>query len=182
MSADAGWHPPPRSAQARVDRPVPACLARLGEVVTRREIWRRAGLTVVLTNGCFDLLHVGHARYLAAAAALGHRLIVALNDDPSARILKGPGRPIVALADRAALLCALRAVDVVVPFGEPTAVGVVSALAPDVYVKGGDYGPDAHRPPEADVAEACGARVVFVPYVTGHSTTELIARVRRLER
>jgi rfaE bifunctional protein nucleotidyltransferase chain/domain len=146
------------------------------------EAWRARGLRVVLTNGCFDLVHVGHVRYLAAARGLGDRLVVALNDDESTRRLKGPGRPIVPLGDRAEVLCALAAVDAVVPFGGATAVDVVRALRPDVYVKGADYDGRANRPPEADVAESVGARVVFLPYAAGRSTTDLIARVRGLPR
>jgi len=133
---------------------------------------------VVLTNGCFDLLHVGHTRYLAAARALGDRLVVALNDDASTHRLKGPGRPILPLAERAELLCALRWVDAVVAFGAPTAVAIVTALRPDVYVKGGDYAAAGNRPPEADAAEAVGARVAFVPFVAGQSTSGIVARIR----
>ncbi len=133
-----------------------------------------------MTNGCFDLLHSGHARYLAAARALGDRLVVALNDDASTRALKGPGRPILPLAERAELLCALRSVDAVVAFAAPTAVEIVRALRPDVYVKGGDYGTASNRPPEADAAEAVGARVAFLPFVEGRSTSAIIAHIRTL--
>ncbi|MFN2115837.1 MAG: adenylyltransferase/cytidyltransferase family protein [Anaerolineae bacterium] len=155
------------------------CAVDLAAAIDLRERWARDGERVVLTNGCFDLLHVGHTRYLARARALGDRLIVALNDDASARLLKGPGRPVVPAKERAELLCALRDVDAVVLFGEPTAEGVVADLAPDVYVKGGDYDDRANRPPEADVAEAAGGVVRFVPYVRGRSTSELIERIRR---
>lgn len=149
----------------------------LREARRRRAAWAAAGERVVLTNGCFDLLHVGHTRYLAAARALGDRLVVALNDDASARRLKGPGRPILPLAERAELLCALRWVDAVVAFGAPTAVAIVTALRPDVYVKGGDYAAADNRPPEADVAEAVGARVAFLPFVAGQSTSAIVARI-----
>jgi len=150
----------------------------LGTLVARRDQWTDEGRVVVLTNGCFDLLHVGHVRFLHAARALGDVLVVALNDDESTHELKGPGRPLIPLAERAEVLCALRAVDVVVPFGGSTAVEVVRAVRPDVYVKGGDYDPVRRRPPEADVAEEVGARVAFVPYVLGASTSALIARLR----
>jgi rfaE bifunctional protein nucleotidyltransferase chain/domain len=129
---------------------------------------------VVLTNGCFDLLHVGHVRSLRAARALGDRLIVAVNDDGSTRRLKGPGRPVLPLSERAEVLAALRSVDLVVPFGQDDAVAVVRALAPDVYTKGGDYDPLARRPPEADAAGALGADVVFVPYWSGRSTSQIL--------
>jgi D-glycero-beta-D-manno-heptose 1-phosphate adenylyltransferase len=155
------------------------CTCSLPALLVLREAWRRQGRVVVLTNGCFDLLHAGHVGYLAAARALGDRLVVALNDDASTRALKGPGRPLVPQGDRATVLCALRAVDAVLTFGESTASGVVFALKPDVYVKGGDYDARGNRPPEADVAEACGARVVFVPLAPGYSTSALIERVRR---
>jgi D-glycero-beta-D-manno-heptose 1-phosphate adenylyltransferase len=170
--------------------PAPGCapFATVGGVLTvpaaavACAAWRDAGDTIVVTNGCFDLLHVGHVRYLTAARALGARLVVALNDDGSTRVLKGAGRPFIPLAERAELLYALRAVDVVVPFGESTAVAVVRALRPDIYVKGGDYDDRDRRPPEADAAVACGARVVFLPYAQGHSTSALIARVRGTDR
>lgn len=151
-------------------------LAEAGELC---EAWRRDGLEVVLTNGCFDLLHVGHVRYLTAARALGDRLVVALNDDASTRVLKGAGRPLMPQRERAEVLCALRAVDAVVVFAGPTASSVVRALRPAVYVKGGDYSAAGNRPPEADVAEELGASVVFLPYVQGRSTSELIERIRR---
>lgn len=151
----------------------------LSTVATMRDEWARRGEVVVLTNGLFDLLHVGHVRYLEAARALGDRLVVALNDDASARLLKGPERPITPEDERAELLRALRVVDAVVTFHESTAVAVVRALTPDVYVKGGDYDAVAKRPPEADVAEAIGARVEFLPFTEGKSTSRLIERIRR---
>lgn len=140
--------------------------------------WRAEGRRVVLTNGCFDLLHVGHVRYLAQARALGDRLVVALNGDASVRSLKGEGRPILPAEERAELLAALRTVDLVTVFETVTAVDVVVALRPDVYVKGGDYGRTVHRPPEADAAEAVGAAVHFVPFVAGRSTRAIIAAIR----
>ena len=131
---------------------------------------------LVMTNGVFDLLHVGHARYLAQARALGDALLVAMNDDASVRALKGPSRPIVPLADRAELLAALAVVDYVVPFSETTAERVVDAVRPDVYVKGGDYGPDK-PPPEAATVRAYGGEVRILPFVENRSTSDLIRAV-----
>jgi rfaE bifunctional protein nucleotidyltransferase chain/domain len=147
----------------------------------RRE-WRKAGHRVVFTNGCFDLLHVGHVRYLAVARGLGDRLVVAVNDDESARRLKGKGRPLLPLAERMEMLAALRFVDLVLAFGGPTAVDVVLRLQPDLYVKGGDYSLPGRRPPEADAAAGCGAQVMFVPYQAGYSTTDLVDRFSRLRQ
>lgn len=154
----------------------------LAAAVLRRDAWRAEGLRVVLTNGCFDLLHVGHVRYLRAARALGDRLVVALNDDDSVAALKGVGRPIVRAAERAELLTALRAVDMVTIFDGPTAERVVEALRPDVYTKGGDYGGRAPEPPEARIAIALGAEVRYLDFVEGRSTRGLIDRIRATER
>lgn len=135
----------------------------LTELVALRTSWRVAGLKVVLTNGVFDLIHVGHVQYLTAARALGDRLIVAINSDESTRQLKGPLRPIVPATERATIVAALRCVDAVTIFHERTAETVVAALAPDLYVKGGDYGKgttfDATRLPEARVVQALGGEV-----------------------
>lgn len=144
----------------------------------QRAGWQRSSWRVVFTNGCFDLLHVGHVRYLQAARQLGDLLVVALNDDESVRRLKGPGRPFVPLGDRAEVLCSLRAVDFVVPFGGSTAEEVVRSLRPDVYVKGGDYDSEGRRPPEVDVALDIGAEVEFLPLVVGRSTSSLVDRIR----
>jgi rfaE bifunctional protein nucleotidyltransferase chain/domain len=154
----------------------------LAELVAQRAQWADAGLRVVLTNGCFDLLHVGHVRYLAAARALGDVLVVALNDDASVTALKGAGRPLQPLADRAAILAALRSVDAVVPFSALTAVAVAVSVRPDIYTKGGDYDDLDRRPPEADVVEAAGGTVVFLPFVAGRSTSELAQRLIRRDQ
>lgn len=146
-----------------------------------RAAWSAAGHTVVLTNGCFDLLHVGHVRYLAQARELGDRLVIALNDDASVTRLKGPGRPLQPMADRATILAALRSVDAVVGFGTDTAVELVRRIRPEIYVKGGDYDDVAHRPPEAVAAAELGARVVYLPFVAGRSTSRLVARLRHEE-
>jgi D-glycero-beta-D-manno-heptose 1-phosphate adenylyltransferase len=155
----------------------------LGHVLTLEDavLWRamQAG-TVVLTNGHFDLLHVGHVRYLQAARALGDALAVGLNSDVSTAARK-PGRPVVPQDERAELLAALGCVDAVVIFDALTAEGLVQALRPDIYVKGGDWNrPDGPRPPEAGVVEAYGGQVVFLPYVPDRSTTAMIARIRAL--
>jgi D-beta-D-heptose 7-phosphate kinase/D-beta-D-heptose 1-phosphate adenosyltransferase len=129
----------------------------------------------VFTNGCFDLLHVGHLRYLQAARALGARLVVGLNTDASVQRLKGPDRPILPQDERAELMAGLGCVDYVTLFDEPTADAVLSALKPQVYAKGGDYTPDSL--PEAATVKAYGGRIELLPFVPGRSTTSLIARI-----
>lgn len=152
----------------------PAVEARLLE---ERAAWRRGGRRVVLTNGCFDLLHAGHVALLERARALGDVLIVALNDDASVRGLKGEGRPLVPERERAELLLALEPVDRVVVFREATPLAVVEALLPDVLVKGADWGPGEIV--GADVVRAHGGRVERVELVAGRSTTAILERVRR---
>jgi D-beta-D-heptose 7-phosphate kinase/D-beta-D-heptose 1-phosphate adenosyltransferase len=138
---------------------------------------RRAGKRVVFTNGCFDLMHVGHVRYLAAARDAGDLLVVAINDDASVGRLKGPERPLVPEAARAEVLAALAAVDYVTVFSEDTPAEVIAALLPDVLVKGADWAPD--QIVGRDVVEANGGRVLLVPVVEGFSTTALVERLRR---
>ena len=145
-----------------------ALLARVADA-------RRAGRTVAFANGCFDLLHVGHVRYLAAAAQEADQLIVAINDDASVRALKGEGRPILTAADRAELVAALRFVDYVVVFPEPTVGPLLEALRPDVHCKGTDYTLDSV--PERDVVRAYGGRIAIVGDAKDHSTRELLARI-----
>ena len=140
-----------------------------------RERLRAARRRVVFTNGCFDILHVGHAQYLAQARALGDVLVVGLNSDASVRRNKGPLRPIVPEADRADLLLALRCVDYVVLFDEDTPLELIEALLPDVLVKGRDW---AHQVVGREAVEAAGGRVVLADLVAGRSTTDIIARVR----
>ena len=137
---------------------------------------RADGATIVFTNGCFDILHAGHVRYLTAAAAMGDFLVIGLNSDASVRRLKGKSRPIVSEEDRAEVLDALRAVDVVTIFGEPTAEDLVRLVRPDVYGKGGDYSLDTL--PEAKIVQAAGGRVEFIPLVAGRSTTNVIEKIR----
>ena len=132
----------------------------------------------MFTNGCFDLLHVGHVRYLQAARRLGDALAIGLNADASVRALKGEGRPLNNEADRAEVLAALACVDFVVVFGEPRATRLLAAVRPHVYVKGGDYRLDTLNPEERAMLEWAGSRIEFVPMVPGRSTTSLLARLQ----
>ena len=137
---------------------------------------RADGRRVVLTNGCFDLLHVGHVRYLDAARRLGDVLFVGLNSDAAVARLKGPGRPLMPASERAEILAALRAVDHVVVFDEDTADRLVALVRPDVHAKGTDY-TDA-TVPEAASVRAAGGRVAIVGDPKDHATRDLIARIR----
>ena len=136
---------------------------------------RRAGRTIAFANGCFDLLHAGHIRYLQAAAAQADRLVVAVNDDAMAG-RKGPGRPILPAADRADLVAALRGVDYVTIFPEPTVVALLTLLKPDVHCKGTDY--TADTVPERETVLAYGGRIAIVGDPKDHSTRDLLARIR----
>ena len=138
--------------------------------------WRRAGEKIILANGCFDLLHVGHVRYLAAAKALGGRLVVAVNSDASARRLKGPGRPLMPDRERAEILAALEDVDAVVIFDEPDVRALVRELRPDVHAKGTDY--TAASVPERDAVVEHGGRVEIVGDPKDHAASEIIRRLR----
>jgi D-beta-D-heptose 7-phosphate kinase / D-beta-D-heptose 1-phosphate adenosyltransferase len=138
---------------------------------------RARGGTVVATSGCFDLLHAGHVATLESARALGDCLIVCLNSDESMRRLKGPGRPVVGVEDRAAVLRSLACVDEVVVFDEDTPETVLSRLRPDVFAKGGDYA--MADLPEARLLATWGGQAVILPYVAGHSTTGLMEEVVR---
>jgi rfaE bifunctional protein nucleotidyltransferase chain/domain len=137
---------------------------------------RRAGRTIAFANGCFDLLHVGHVRYLDAAAQEADILIVAINDDESVRALKGKGRPILPAAARAELVAALRCVDFVVIFPESTVGPLLEAIRPDVHCKGTDYTLDSV--PERDVVRGYGGRIAIVGDPKDHSTRDLVARLR----
>jgi rfaE bifunctional protein nucleotidyltransferase chain/domain len=147
------------------------------EAVAVVERLRATGKSVVFTNGVFDLLHVGHLRYLQQARALGDALIVGLNSDRSVRANKGAGRPITPETERAAILSALACVDGVVVFDENTPHEIIAALQPDVLVKGADWAADAIV--GRDVVEARGGRVVRVPIEAGHSTSALVEKIRR---
>lgn len=141
------------------------------------EAWRAAGERIVFTNGVFDLLHRGHVEYLAEARALGDRLIVGVNTDASVRRLgKGPERPLVGEADRAAVLAALRSVDLVVPFDDDTPERLIQEVRPDVLAKGGDWAKETIA--GGAFVESRGGRVVSVPLRPGFSTTALIGRLR----
>lgn len=146
------------------------------ELAARLDEERAAGRTVVLANGCFDLLHVGHVRYLQGARAEGDVLVVALNTDESVRGNKGPGRPLVPEAERAEVIAALSCVDYVTLFGESTADDLIRALRPDVHAKGTDW--RAEDVPEAPTVAAIGGRVAIVGDPKTHSSTELAARAR----
>jgi D-glycero-beta-D-manno-heptose 1-phosphate adenylyltransferase len=154
----------------------------MGRVVSREELLRlaaadrAAGRTLAFANGCFDLLHVGHVRYLQAASREADRLVVAINDDASVCGLKGAGRPILAQADRAELVAALRGVDYVVLFSEPTVTPLLLELKPDVHCKGTDYTVDTV--PERETVRAYGGRIAIVGDPKDHSTRDLLARMR----
>jgi rfaE bifunctional protein nucleotidyltransferase chain/domain len=154
----------------------------MGVVLSREELVtavageRQAGRTIAFANGCFDLLHVGHVRYLRAAAAEADVLVVAINDDQSVAALKGAGRPILDAADRAELVAALRGVDYVVIFPEPTVTPLLLAIRPDVHCKGTDY--TADTVPERDTVRGYGGRVAIVGDAKDHSTRDLLARIK----
>ncbi len=137
---------------------------------------RDRGRTIAFANGCFDVLHVGHVRYLADAAAQADTLVVAINDDDSVRALKGPGRPILSGADRAELVAALEHVDYVVLFSDPDVNRLLRLLQPDVHCKGTDY--TAETVPERETVLAYGGRIAIVGDPKDHSTRDLLARIR----
>ncbi|MGE5549983.1 MAG: adenylyltransferase/cytidyltransferase family protein [Bacteroidota bacterium] len=153
----------------------------MGQVIGRGDVGRlaaslrRQDMKTVLTNGCFDLLHIGHLRYLRAAKAIGDVLLVGVNCDARVRALKGPERPYVPEAERVEMIAGLAPVDYAFIFSEDTAAGLVREIRPDIYAKGGDYREEDI--PEAPEVRACGARLVILPLVPGRSTTGLAARV-----
>jgi rfaE bifunctional protein nucleotidyltransferase chain/domain len=136
------------------------------------------GKRIVATNGCFDILHVGHVRYLAAAKARGDVLIVGLNGDKSVRELKGPGRPVNREQDRAEVLAAVESVDYVVIFPERRAAKFLAAARPAVYVKGGDYTTETLNTEEREVLEKTGAKIEIIPFEWGYSTSELLEKIK----
>lgn len=140
---------------------------------------RRRGKKIVFTNGCFDIIHAGHVRYLTTAKNFGDELIVGLNTDESVRRLKGDSRPINSQDDRAEVLLGLKAVDHVIFFGEQTAENLIAEVKPDVYVKGGDY--TLETLPEAKIVHGCGGRVEFVNLVAGRSTTNVVKKILEAE-
>jgi D-beta-D-heptose 7-phosphate kinase/D-beta-D-heptose 1-phosphate adenosyltransferase len=141
---------------------------------------REKGQKLVLTNGCFDLLHLGHVRYLQAARALGDALAVAVNGDESVRALKGEGRPLNREANRAEVVAALACVDHVVAFPEVRATRLLEEVRPSIYVKGGDYTPATLHPKERAVLEEIGAEIRILPFEPGHSTSGLIEKMKGL--
>ncbi|MCO5052014.1 MAG: adenylyltransferase/cytidyltransferase family protein [Verrucomicrobiae bacterium] len=145
-----------------------------------REELRQLRQTLVVTNGCFDLLHLGHVTYLESARNLGHTLLVGVNGDASVRQLKGPSRPLHAETDRALVLAALESVSAVCIFQEPEATRFLTVAQPDVYVKGGDYTLDTLNQAERRVVEAAGGRIQVLPIVPGKSTTALLEKISRL--
>ena len=147
------------------------------ELKRRVQNWRAGGEKITLANGCFDLLHVGHVRYLRAARQLGGRLVVAINSDESVRSLKGEGRPLMPAEERAEILAALSDVDAVTIFSEPDVRALVREIRPDIQAKGTDY--TAESVPERDVVVECGGRVEIVGDPKDHSVTGLI---RKLEQ
>jgi rfaE bifunctional protein nucleotidyltransferase chain/domain len=148
------------------------------ELQKRVEDWRRSGDRITLANGCFDLLHVGHVRYLRAAKELGGKVIVAVNADASVRELKGEGRPVTPAEERAEMIAALADVDAVVIFPEKDVRAIIREVRPDFQAKGTDY--TAENVPERDEVEACGGRVVIVGDPKDHSATEMIRASSRL--
>ena len=153
-----------------------------GKIVSREELraerasLRAAGRRLVFTNGCFDVLHVGHVRYLTRARALGDALVVAINSDRTVRELKGANRPVMNEGERAEMLAALRAVDYVIVFDDVSPRSLIAEVLPDVLVKGGDYAlEEIHGREEV---EAAGGRVVSLPFVEGASTTNIIERIK----
>src|ERR1051326_9095568 len=152
-------------------------IVSVDQILSERARLRAAGLTLVFTNGVFDLLHVGHVRYLEQARRLGDRLIVAINSDRAVRKLKGDGRPLMNQDERAEILAALRMVDYVTIFDDISPRALIASLLPDVLVKGGDYALDEIHGRE-DV-EAAGGRVVSLPFVEGVSSTGIIQRMKK---
>jgi rfaE bifunctional protein nucleotidyltransferase chain/domain len=150
----------------------------LSSLLSIRQQLRASQQTVVFTNGCFDLLHVGHVRFLVEASALGDMLVVAVNSDSSVRRIKGPGRPIVPERERAEIVAAFEAVDLVVCFSDATAVTLVTALEPDVVCKGGDYD-ESDTLPEAAAAATFGGRFLLLSRTYARSTSELVDRISK---
>jgi len=152
-------------------------IMNLETLLKERDAWRAAGRKVVLTNGCFDLLHLGHLALLEAARSHGDILIVAINSDRSVMEIKGPSRPLIPEGERAEVLSSLESVDRVVSYDEPTPLRLIEALVPDVLVKGADWGEDSVV--GRSVVEGAGGEVVRIGLIPGRSTTSLVKRLRR---
>src|SRR6266568_2297041 len=157
-------------------------IVELEELSDRSEKLRAAGKKIVATNGCFDLLHVGHVRYLNGARALGDALIVGINGDESVRELKARGRPVNNQNDRAEIIAALGCVDLVAIFPELRATRFLELAAPDIYVKGGDYKQDTLNAEEQQVLQKIGAKIDIVPLEHGYSTSDLLKRLSKLAK
>ena len=157
------------------------CIMTLEAAVRWREQLKRDGKTLVVTNGCFDILHRGHAEYMYEARELGDALLVLINSDASVRSLKGPSRPIIDQYNRAYMLAALASVDAVVVFDGSRCDRELAALAADRYVKGGDYTLDKLDPTERAALESAGTEVCFKPFIPGFSTTTIVERIRASE-
>ena len=149
-------------------------------LLTWREQLRRAGKKLVATNGCFDLIHLGHVTYLENARAQGDALLVGVNSDASVRELKGPDRPINGESDRASVVAALQSVAGVLIFSEKTAAHFLSVVQPDVYIKGGDYTLETLNQEERRTVENAGGKIIILPFVPGKSTTALLEKISRL--
>jgi rfaE bifunctional protein nucleotidyltransferase chain/domain len=152
------------------------------ELARRSTELRAAGKKLVATNGCFDLLHVGHVRYLQAARALGDALVVGVNGDDSARELKGPGRPLNNEKERAEVLGALECVDLVTIFPELRATRFIQAAAPAIYAKGGDYTAETLNAEERNALQKIGAEIRIIPFEKGYSTSRLLERLRDIAK
>ena len=164
-----------REAEGQSWTTAAARILERNRLIARVAIARRGGARVVFANGCFDLLHVGHVRYLEAAKGLGDLLVVGVNSDEQVRLLKGEGRPFVTARERAEVIASLRAVDYVTVFHEPTVTELLLALRPDIHAKGTDYTEDSV--PERDVVRSFGGRVQIVGDPKDHSSTEMARKV-----
>jgi D-beta-D-heptose 7-phosphate kinase/D-beta-D-heptose 1-phosphate adenosyltransferase len=150
----------------------------LEQAVAWRTELRANGQRLAVTNGCFDLLHRGHAEYLSHAREVADALLVAINSDASVRAIKGPERPVISEQDRAFMLACLESIDAVVVFDDEKPLGLLEAIVPDVYVKGGDYTVETIVQEERRLLEGLGSSFAFIPFVAGFSTTNTIAKVR----
>lgn len=168
----------PTDAQSKLD--AASRILDRHRVIARVAIARKNGARIVFANGCFDILHVGHVRYLEEARALGDILVVGINSDEQVRALKGPGRPFIPARERAELIASLRAVDMVTIFHEPMVEALLLAIRPDIHAKGTDY--TEETVPERDVVRSYGGRVQIVGDPKDHSSTEMIERVTSDQR
>ena len=164
--------------QPTIISPETGIFKTLEQAVQWRNSLKEKGLRLAVTNGCFDILHRGHAEYLLAARRTADALLVLVNSDASVRALKGPSRPVVDEVSRALLLCSLRAVDAAVIFDAPRCHRELAALSPDIYVKGGDYTVEQLDPDERAALLAAHTKIVFQPFVDGFSTTRLLDRIK----